>query len=163
MAGQKDKFLNLIPSMGEWSNFEGFETPPHWLQETGSFEQAIAYSFIFWPEFIAADGYVLRASEYDPEMLRNWEARPDYDRTSVEGLLNHVHIQDLFPACGGATETQLRFLGRTLARMLEAKLAHEFPDRQFHVLFNDEPSLDPIDYQVTFWQADGQAKPKWPK
>ena len=161
MAGQKDQFLDLIPAMREWSNFEGYETPPHWLQGTGSFEQAIAYSFIFWPEFVVVDDHVLRADAYEPDNFETWRA--GHDRTAVEGVLNHVHILDLFPACGSASETQLRSLGRTLARMLEAKLALEFPDREFHVLFNDEPCLDPIDYQVTFWQADGQPKPEWQK
>ena len=156
MAGQKEEFYELIPSMREWSNFEGFETPPHWIGATGSFEQAIAYSFIFWPDFIIVDDHVLRADAYEPENFATWRA--GHDRAAVEGVLNHVHILDVFPACADASETQIRFLGRTLASMLEAKLALDLPDRNFQVAFNDETGEDPIDYQVTFWQADGQSE-----
>jgi hypothetical protein len=34
------------------------------------------------------------------------------------------------------------------------KLASEFPQLRLVVEFNDEAALDPIDYQMSFWQAE---------
>jgi hypothetical protein len=34
------------------------------------------------------------------------------------------------------------------------KLRSDFPDLKFVVEFNDEPGLDLVDYQMSFWQAE---------
>lgn len=151
MSGEKTDPQELVPSIKDWPTWEDM-TPADWAGAEGTYEHAIGYSFYFWPEFIAVGDYVLRADPYEPENLRSWEKATDNNRQAIEAVLNHVHICDLHSE-GEPSETQVRYLGRTLKEMLEAKLARDFPDRSFEVDFNDEPGLDLIDYQVTFWQS----------
>ena len=66
--------------------------------------------------------------------------------------MNHLHIADVH--CNiESTEAQLRYLGRALKDLHEAKLKRDFPDLRLVVSFNDEPDLDLTDYQLSFWQA----------
>ena len=68
--------------------------------------------------------------------------------------MNHIHSIDIHCNDSTANGAQLRYLGRVLKEIHEVKLRADFPDRRFVVEFNDEPGLDPIDYQMSFWQAD---------
>ena len=52
-----------------------------------------------------------------------------------------------------SSEAQLRYLGRVLKSVHEAKLARDFPDLAFEVVFNDEPGLDTESYELSFWQV----------
>ncbi|WP_294174376.1 hypothetical protein [uncultured Sphingomonas sp.] len=66
--------------------------------------------------------------------------------------MNHPHIADIH--CDvEPSEGQLRYLGRMLKEIHEVKLSRDFPHVRFAVSFNDEPGLNSIDYELTFWQA----------
>ncbi|HEX8263326.1 MAG TPA: hypothetical protein VF547_10680 [Allosphingosinicella sp.] len=139
----------LIAELPDWNNGAGISAEA-WIGCVGTFELAVGYSLVFWPRFVRVDGLVLREG-FSPDALRSCAAG-GADPAGVEALMNHLHIADLH--CGGASpsEEQLRYLGRVLKEVHEAKLARDFPDLRFTVEFNDEPGLDPIDYQLTFWQ-----------
>lgn len=122
------------------------------LATSGSVELAVAYSFIFWPRFVVIDGHVLRAHT-DPDSVRTWSEHLGGDASKVEGMLNHVHLKDLHQHNGEPNELQLRYFGRLLAEIHRVKLARDFPDQRFEVDFNDEPGLNLIDYQFTFWRV----------
>ena len=53
-------FNKLIPEMRDWNNGAGIDVRS-WIGCSGSFELAIGYSTIFWPEFVEIERYVLRA------------------------------------------------------------------------------------------------------
>jgi len=112
---------------------------------TGSVEQALAYSELFWPEFILHEGCVLL--ERIPDSFPTWTESLG-DSTKVEAMLNHRHISDLFHR--DASHDVMIRLGRVLKYAWTLKLARDFPDRRFAVEFYDTPSDDPTDYQVTF-------------
>ena len=124
------------------------------LATSGSVELAVAYSFIFWPRFVVIDDHVVRANK-DAEDVAAWSKSTGGRREAVEGMLNHIHIKDLHQHGGEPNEKQLRYLGRLLAHIHRVKLAADFPDRLFQVDFNDEPGLELVTYQLTFWQVDG--------
>jgi hypothetical protein len=67
--------------------------------------------------------------------------------------VNHLHVVDIHGNEPLPAEAQIRFLGRVLKSIYEVKLKADFPDRSFVVEFNDQPDLDPIEYEVTFYQA----------
>jgi len=147
-----DDFNQLIPEMRDWNNGAGID-PEGWVGCMGSNELAIGYSLIFWPRFVLIDDYVLRDCGSATEAsLRNWERSASHDRRSIEAVMNHCHIIDLHAVGKPATEAQLRYLGRVLKEIHDVKLKSEFPDRTFVVSFNDEPDLELLDYQLTFWQ-----------
>jgi hypothetical protein len=67
--------------------------------------------------------------------------------------MNHVHIVDIHGNEPRPSEIQIRHLGRVLRAIHEMKLAADYPELSFVVDFNDEPGLDPVDYQFSFTQT----------
>lgn len=149
-ASTDDDFDELIPEMQAWNNGAGVD-PQGWLCGSGNYELAIGYSLLFWPRFVAIDNYVLRHGGTE-ESLGSWEQATGGDRRAIEAVINHVHLVDIHTGAPEPTEAQLRYLGRVLKQIHEAKLKADFPDRTFVVSFPDEPGLDLLDYELTFWQ-----------
>jgi hypothetical protein len=145
-----DEVGGLIGGLAEWNNGAGI-SPEDWIGCVGSFELAIGYSLIFWPRFVLVDGHVLRQG-FDDDIFNGCRKPGSSDRGAVEALMNHLHILDLHSREEAETEAQLRYLGRVLKNIHEAKLRSDFPNRRFTVEFNDQPGLDLVDYQLTFWQ-----------
>ena len=151
MSEQKSEaqFDDLIPELRAWNNGTGID-PKAWVGIVGNYELAVGYSLLFWPQFVVVDNYVLKKGVTE-ELLRDWERVTSGNVKAIESVINHIHIADIHG--GQPTEDQLRYLGRTLKSVYEAKLATEFPERTFVVIFNDQPGLGLLDYQLTFWQA----------
>jgi len=75
------------------------------------------------------------------------------NRGAIENVMNHIHIADIH--CNVVpVEAQLRYLGRVLQDIHTVKLARDFPQLRFEVSFNDEPGLEPADYELSFWQIE---------
>lgn len=145
------EFKALIPELAAWNNGEGIE-PRAWIECIGNYELAAGYSLIFWPRFIRLEGYVLREG-FAEISLRGFE-RAGHRTQAIEAVMNHIHISDIHCNVPDPNEAQLRYLGRTLREIHEVKLRSDFPDLRFEVVFNDEPGLDLIDYELTFFQQE---------
>lgn len=117
----------------------------------GRYELAVGYSLIFWPQFVAFEGYVLR-SNFSIDSLRGFEKQTNHERQAVEAVMNHLHIADIHGSDEDMNEGHLRHLGNVLRDIYTTKLSVDFPDRRFEVAFNDIPGLDYLDYELTFWQ-----------
>ncbi|WP_291837427.1 hypothetical protein [Brevundimonas sp.] len=144
--------LDLIPDAKLWNEGRGVDLES-WVCMSGSYDLAVGYTFIFWPEFVVIDDYVLRQGSTEAN-LRDWE-KNGHDHRAIEAVINHIHIADIHNHAD-ASEAQLRHLGRVLQSIYRLKLAADFPDRSFAVVFNDEDGLDPIDYELTFFQIESQ-------
>jgi len=140
----------LIPELPAWNEGRGI-TPGDWISCVGSYELAIGYSLIFWPEFVEFNDYIMRAG-FEESSLRGFEEMTKGNRRAVEAVMNHVHIADIHANVDEYKIEQLRYLGRTLKSIYIVKLRSDFPERRFKVVFNDEPELEPTDYELTFWQ-----------
>jgi hypothetical protein len=140
----------LIAGLDEWS--PGPVTPEQWIGMMGNYDLAVGYSFVFWPSFVRFEGFVLRQG-FSEAALRAFEHSTGGDRAAVEWLMNHVHIVDIHGNETQRGEIQIRHLGRVLRAIHEMKLKAEFPELSFVVDFNDEPGLDPVDYQFSFTQT----------
>ena len=143
----------LIAELREWNDGDGVGARS-WIEMVGRYDLAVGYSLVFWPRFIRFDGYVLREEVFDEPNLRNWERTQPGKRQGIEATINHLHVADLHCNDETLTEGQARHLGRTLKATWTAKLQLDFPELVFVVAFNDEPGLDLVDYELTFWQAD---------
>ncbi len=140
---------DLIPDAKLWNNGRGVD-PESWIWMTGNYDLAVGYSFVFWPEFVVIDDYVLRQGSTEAN-LREWE-KTGHSRKGIEAVINHIHIADIHSDMP-TSEAQLRHLGRVLKAIYQLKLSVDFPDRAFEVHFNDEPGLGDIDYELTFFQV----------
>lgn len=152
MADEPTAFDALIPELGEWNNGDGISAQG-WIESIGSYPLAVGYSLVFWPRFERFGRYVLREG-FSERALRGFEAQAGSSRVSVEWVMNHLHLADIHVNAEAPTEAQLRYLGRLLREIHAVKLGADFPDLRFEVEFNDEPGLDPIDYQLSFWQSE---------
>ena len=152
MADEPADFGVLIPELKDWNDGEGISADG-WIECVGNYELAIGYSLAFWPRFVGFEKYVLRGG-FDEGALRGFEGQEGADRQSVEWVMNHLHLADIHCNADEPNEAQLRYLGRVLKQIHEVKLRADFPNRRFEVEFNDEPGLELLDYQLSFWQAE---------
>ena len=113
-----------------------------WLANLGRYEDALHYAALFWPAFVEVDGCVLLGSKA-PDTLGDWQAKFAGDRVSVEAMLNHRHIHDLFLRAPEPTPQVTQELGLLLRDMWTAKLARDFPGREFVVTVSegDDPEI----------------------
>jgi hypothetical protein len=117
-----------------------------------SFEHAIAYGELFWPDFAEHDGCILFAG-FSEKSYQGFMEQTGGNRQAVEAVMNHRHIIDRF--CRPElepTQAQVVYLGRLLKEMWAAKLQRDFPTKRFVVSFPEEKLEDLLDYEVTFFQ-----------
>ena len=140
---------DLVPETRAWRNGEDV-TLQEWIHAVGSFDHMIAYAELFWPDFVEHDGCILRRS--GEASYQGFMEQTGCDKEAVEAVINHVHVIELvYQPDSPPTDDQLVYLGRMLKEMVKAKLAKEFPDRQFVVGFEEEGD-SVYDYVVTFHQ-----------
>jgi hypothetical protein len=122
------------------------------VNAVGSYDHAIAYASIFWPDFFLRDDCVFRL---DPtsENYATWMSTLHGDRSKVEAVINHLHILDMF-ASGDFEPTPqvVLHVARLLKDMWSCKLQRDFPERQFKVEISDGTPDDLLTYEVTFFQ-----------
>ncbi|HEY2159468.1 MAG TPA: hypothetical protein VGH33_27830 [Isosphaeraceae bacterium] len=126
-----------------------------WRYQTGDCGQAIAYGELFWPDFLVHEDCVFCAEGFTESTYQGFMTQTAGNRRAVEAVMNHIHIHDLFmSAWSDATDEQLLYLGRLLREIWSVKLRHDFPDRRFVVLFDEDPTENGEGYEITFYQAD---------
>jgi len=144
-------FANLIPETRDWNAGKGIDLMS-WLGCVGSFEHAIAYGELFWPEFAEFNGCVFFAG-FSEESYRGFMCQTKGNKQAVEAVMNHRHILDLFSRPElQPSQNQIVYLGRLLREIWAAKLRRDFPDKRLVVSFPEHPSEDLLDYEVTFFQ-----------
>ena len=146
------EFNDLIPELSEWNDGKGIDVHA-WLAGVGSYEHAIAYGALFWPEFVEHSGCVFLARGFSRSSYRSWMSTTSRDKTATEKVMNHVHVCDLF-VNSERTSAQSKHIAGLLKECWECKLRRDFPNRTFIVDVYDCESVDPdwSDCQVTFYQ-----------
>lgn len=145
------ELASLMPETLTWEHGRP-ASPEWWIGSVGRYDHLIAYAELLWPDFVEHDGCILSAG-FGEENYQTFLQAQKGDKRATEALMNHRHVVDLIPGAyeSGPTEDQARYLGRLLREMWEAKLAREFPERRFVVLFEDGGD-DITDFVVTFHQ-----------
>jgi hypothetical protein len=149
-------FNELIPELAEWNNGKGIDIDG-WICGVGSFEHAIGYTRLFWPEFVEHEGCVFVAG-FSVESYEGFLEQTKGDKRAVEAVMNHRHILTLFGDVDlDPTEEQIVYFGRRLREIWQAKLDRDFPERKIVVRFFEEGCEDLYDYQITFFQDEREA------
>jgi hypothetical protein len=142
VSPSEEEFRRLIPELALWNNGRGIPVTD-WISSIGSFEHAIGYLALFWPDFVVHQGCVLLADSG----LDNFDAFAVHGPLSAQTTMNHRHLDLYFQHDPSSTEEQMVHLGRKLRAMWMAKLAMEFPERTFVVTFDEETVT------LTFFEA----------
>jgi len=122
--------MNIPDSMkaelAAWNNGQGIDLES-WVGCEGNFCLAVGYAAIFWPQFVAFEGYILRAG-FSVDSLRGFEAQEKGTRASVEAVMNHLHIAGIqHSGCPDLSKDKVLLIGTTLKEIYEAKLQWQFP------------------------------------
>ncbi len=149
-------YIKLIPELKEWEEHNGHPfTPDEWINCIGNYEHAIGYSELFWPEFFEYDGCIFVSSLPDLENYESWLKETNGNKQSVEAVLNHIHITDLFQVGQlSPSEAQIKHLGSKLKEMWLAKAKADFPNKNISVEFYEGDSSDLVEYQITLFQNE---------
>lgn len=141
----------LIPELSEWNNGTGINLSS-WLGCVGRYDHAIAYAALFWPDFCLHDGCVFLDAP-DLGNYDQWMHHSGGNRTSVERVMNHRHIVDVFRNSDFApTKDIVLHVGWLLKEMWSTKLKRDFPDRPIKVEFYGTDSDDLLACQITVYQ-----------
>jgi len=145
-------FDDLIPELSQWNDGKGIDVLT-WLTGVGSYEHAIAYGALLWPEFVEHRDCVFRANGFSKSNYRSWMSATSRDKSATEKVMNHVHLCDLFTN-SEATAAQRIHIAVMIKDVWECKLRRDFPNRPFVVeVYDCEPGdLDWSDCQITFYQ-----------
>jgi hypothetical protein len=115
----------------------------------------LAAAALLWPEFRVIENIVILDSSLNS--YPNWKDKIQTNPASVESILNHRHLMDIFeiPAHTHPTPThaQILALGRLLKETWIAKLNRDFPTRTFTVDFPETFNLETDNPSITFWQT----------
>ena len=149
-------YNELISDLDDWEAHNGFKIGPDgWLAGMGTFDLAVAFTSLFWPEFVVHDNSVF-IGPFTDQRAKNylsWQASASSDKRETEKVMNHQHLLDLFANQDPKpTREQILYLGRTLKDMWQLKLNRDFPERVMVVFFCEDVSDDLMDYEITFWQ-----------
>jgi hypothetical protein len=148
----------LIPDLIEWRKLNGKDfTIDDWIANEGNIKFTIAYSLLFWPEFIEYDECVILKNRFDSNNFENWKNTQYIENyAQIESVLNHIHILDLYGNEEIKDEInyeQIVFLGNKLCEIYSAKLKLDFPEKNFVFNFNCNEVLEAFDeYEITFYQ-----------
>lgn len=113
-------------------------TLSNYVETRGSFELAVAFVNLFWPEFVERRGCIIRAVGFNEKNFEEWWATANGDRAIIERALNHLHVADIVPSDRAEVEDDvLRYLGQQISEMWRSRVAQLFPDRTFDVWFED--------------------------
>ncbi len=143
---------DMLPELSEWNNGKGISLE-NWAGCEGSFQLAVGYSTIYWPQFVLIEDYIVREG-CSREVVIDYEAKCKEDKQVVERVLNHLHLDSIqYLGCPDISTQRLIFLGEILREIHIAKLAWQFPDRPCEVEFRrPEDPANWVGYELSFWQ-----------
>ena len=149
-------YNELIPELAEWQELNGADfSPDDWIGSVARYDHAIGYLVWFWPCFYEYDGCVFVGNMPDKENYEYWMQSTDGNKKSVEALLNHVHITDLFQGSDEKpNEKQIIHIANILKEIWSYKAKIEFPEKQITVELYEGTEQDLVEYQVTLFQND---------
>lgn len=122
-----------LPGIARWLS-EGSRSVWDLLGAKGGAELTVAFSSLFWPEFVEVEDCVFLRERYSPSQFQDWWKELGGDRSRIEGVVNHVHLWDLFDLDEeGLPDEAIRDLALVLASTWRCALQHRFPRKIFEV------------------------------
>jgi hypothetical protein len=123
-----------------------------YINNQGNPELAVAFSKLFWPDFVEVRGCVLLAEHFKPTDFENWRRHFKEDRRQIEAAINEVHIYDLFtnsPPEEVAFQVY-EYLAQVLQKSWNCALRDAYPSRAFEFDYRTEP--EEYGPTLAFWQ-----------
>lgn len=111
-------------------------------------EIALAFTKLFWPDFVEHEGGLFLSEAFNPEIYERWKETLGDNPRAIEQAMNHIHIDDILPGSEHIAPENLFYLGKKLAEMWSSRLEKLYPGKEFKVSCqrDDETVI------VTFYQ-----------
>jgi hypothetical protein len=100
---------------------------------------AVAFSKLFFPDFIEIEGCIILAIRYDKEVFKQWQKELKGNTSEVEKMCNLYELKDFFhinikdDQNENYYEKALDYLGMSLKNSWDINLSKLYPDRKFKV------------------------------
>ena len=125
------------------ANGDGF-TLLDYLTGVANIEIAIAFTKLFWPDFVEYKGGIFLADGFAEQIYNEWHEKMGDNITAIEQVMNHTHISDLLPGSENVTFDNLLYLGQTISQMWESRLGKLYPDKHFLVRCESDQENDDV-------------------
>lgn len=132
--------LTKLYSSEDTTNFNVFD----FTYAFGSVLEAMAYTNLFWPDYVQVDGAILRSDivedEVDVKKIRQALCESNFDIQGTECSFNRLDIpDDIFGARAGESSDEIdEQFAHVLVDMWEARLKQIYPQFQFSVVLDTE-------------------------
>ncbi|GAB4181938.1 MAG: hypothetical protein Fur006_17350 [Coleofasciculaceae cyanobacterium] len=130
-----------------------------YLSGVANVEVALAFTTLFWPDFVKHDGGIFLAEVFNQEIYEQWKAELGDDIAAIERVMNHQHIDDLLPGAESVGIDNLFSLGQVIKQMWENRLKSCYPDRTFQVFCNQDEYTVIVTFCQTLGHETSPAKP----
>lgn len=149
--------LNLLKEYKEWadSNKNNWEITSY-LNLKYDMNAAIAFSKLYFPDFIEKEGCIILGFRYDEEIFKEWYKHFNGDVSEVERICNRYELMDFFEINRNPDEKldfynlQIDEFANILKRSWEINCQLLFPDRKIVVDVYDEYDSTRITLYQTF-------------
>jgi hypothetical protein len=131
----------------------------NYLSGVTTVEMALAFTTLFWPDFVEHDCGIFLAEAFNQELYEQWKAELGNDIAAIERVMNHQHIDDLLPGAEGVGIDNLFYLGQVIQQMWKNRLKSGYPDRSFQVLCNQDEYTVVVTFCQTLGRETSPAKP----
>jgi hypothetical protein len=111
-------------------------------------EDVLILGYLFFPKFIEFDGCLFFKDNFSERNYSLWKEKLGDDRSSIEKVMNHVHVYDIFANCTDKVpDSVFEKVGKLLQFCWSIYLHHEFPNKSVIVSYiNDENDYGPTLY-----------------
>lgn len=134
------------------ANSESFSLG-NYLFGVSSLEIAIAFTKLFWADFLEHEGGFFLMDGFTVETYDQWKEKLGSDIKSIEKVMNLRHIDDFLPGADDTSRNNLIYFGQTIADMWESKLTKIFLGKLFLVECDFDEADLASEITITFCQV----------
>ncbi|MBL1181578.1 MAG: hypothetical protein HND27_10775 [Bacteroidetes bacterium] len=108
-------------------------------------EDVLILSSLFFPKVIEVNGAIFLEKNYKPETYSLWVEKYGDDILTLEKMINHVHLYDIFAHCtDDIDDSVFENVGKTLQYSWEIYFKYMFPNKEIVVKYtNNENEYGP--------------------
>jgi hypothetical protein len=129
-----------------------------YLSGVANVEVALAFTTLFWPDFVEYDGGIFLAESFNQEIYEQWKAELGNDIAAIERVMNHQHIDDLLPGAENVGIDNLFALGKVIKQMWENRLKSCYPKRNYQAFCNKDEYTVVVTFCKTISRETSPAK-----
>ena len=133
--------INNLKNYQQWKEANGNDFSLwDYLFGVTNVEIGLAFSKLFWPDFIEYDRGIFLLEAFNPKIYEEWKAKLGNDFIAIEQVMNHLHLEDILPEAEKVGLENLFYLGQVISQMWESRLKLLYPNRSFQVECNRDNS-----------------------